>query len=189
MGNLNFLIFLSRACRKLIPRGESSSRNRFKNEYVEGRRIDMKNLQRQGIIPWLLLGVMGILCIVFSRTMTNVVEIILGIGLILAGAGGVIGWWQQGRSRSRNDLITLLVAAAGIALGIWILTHLNSFDKILNVILGVGLILAGLQYVLANWKTMGLNAEIIMAGLAVVLGVVILVSTPRRCLSCWRASA
>ena len=67
------------------------------------------------------------------------------------------------------------MAAAGIALGIWILTHLNSFDKILNVILGVGLILAGLQYVVVNWKTMGLNTEIIMAGLAVVLGVVILV--------------
>ena len=38
-----------------------------------------------------------------------------------------------------------------------------------------GLILAGVQYVVVNWKTMGLNAEIIMAGLAVVLGVVILV--------------
>lgn len=133
----------------------------------------MDKLQRQGILPWILLGVLGILCIIFSRTMTNVVEIILGIGLILAGLGGVVGWWQQGRNR--NDLVSLLAAAAGIALGIWILTHLDSFDRILNIIIGVGLIISGVQHLIINWKTLSLNTVTIMAGLSVILGIVILV--------------
>ena len=135
----------------------------------------MNMLKRQGILSWILLGVLGLLCIIFSKTMTNVVEIILGIGLILVGLGSAIGWWQQGRSRSRNDLIVLLVAVGAIALGIWILTHLKSFDRILNIVIGAGLIIAGVQHLILNWKTLALNTITVMAGLAVVLGIVILV--------------
>ncbi len=133
----------------------------------------MDKMQRQGILPWILLGVLGILCIIFSRTMTSVVEVILGVGLILAGLGGIAEWWQKGRSR--NDLVSLLASAAGIALGIWILTHLNSFDHILNIIIGVGLIISGLQHLVINWKTLALDTVTIMAGLSVILGIVILV--------------
>ena len=134
----------------------------------------MKQLNTADAARWAVPGILGLLLVIFAKSLTSAAEVILGIGLILAGATGVISWWQTRAARRTDGTMVLIGSVLGIGLGLWILTHLHTFDAVLKFILGALLILAGGQWLLLNRRTLGLNLITVLAGLSVVLGIVIL---------------
>ena len=97
---------------------------------------------------WLILGALGILLIINRRFALNIAYIIFAIGLMLAGVASVIGWWED-RRLGNEELVSLVSGIAMFVIGLWIIRNPNSFDKIINVLIGLVLIVT-----CASWLSM-----------------------------------
>lgn len=134
----------------------------------------MKNVNKQAALTWLIPAVAGLILIIFARGLTSAIEAILGIGLILAGASGIAGWWKERGTRRESSIVMLIGAVLGMALGIWILTHLHAFDNLLNYVIGGVMIFIGLQWFFMNREGLGLNVVTLLSAALVILGVFVI---------------
>ena len=134
----------------------------------------MPKLSSSDSVRWVIPGILGLVLIIFARQLTDAIVILLGVGLILGGASGLISWWQTRQTKKADSLVMLAISVLAIALGIWIVTHVNGFKDAIRYIVGALLILTGLQWFYFNRTAFGLNGVTVMAALCVVLGIVII---------------
>ena len=133
--------------------------------------------EKSGIAPWLVLGILGILLILGQRAFKNLLYALVGIGLMPPRAAGIWHWWQS-RSRSSEAISSLLGSIVFFLVGLWIVTHPTTFDRILNVAIGLVLIICG-----AMWFSRGLHlgrspVVLALAGGEVLLGLIIALNSP-----------
>lgn len=123
---------------------------------------------------WLLTIILGLVLLIFARALTKAVGGIIAVGMILAGAAGLISWWQSRDGKGSGDMVSLVGSAIILIFGVWALLNLTSFTNILRYVAGGLLILFGAQRLYTNRKTFALNAVTITAGISLVLGIIVL---------------
>ncbi len=132
----------------------------------------MTNNQNIGNVSrWLIIGALGILLIVAQHLAKTLVYIIFAVGLMLAGGAGALSWWKN-RSLERGELVNLVASAALFIVGLWILRNPDGFDKIINVIIGLVLIVAGVYWLNLS-RTASDRLMSILSIVSIVLGVII----------------
>ena len=134
---------------------------------------------------WLILGALGILLIINRRFALNIAYIIFAIGLMLAGAASAFGWWER-RGLGNDDMVGLVSGIAMFVVGLWIIRNPNSFDKIINVLIGLVLIVTGASWLNENNRTTQDNLVRILSIVAIVVGIMITFS---RAATGWIATA
>lgn len=106
--------------------------------------FDNKNA---GILSrWVILGILGLFLLFFRQTAKNIVYAVFGIGLMLAGAASVYGWWQA-RKDGMEDLIGVAGGIAMFIVGLWIMRNPGTFDRIINMIIGIVLVVSGVNWI------------------------------------------
>ncbi len=133
----------------------------------------MKNARKTNIIYSLLLGLLGIALIVFQTTAKHVVYAVIGIGLIAAALIGLIGWFQLGDRRNASHISQLLGSIVLGLMGLWILTHASGFDKLINWIIGIVLIVTGVQWLIRNRGPFRSKAVSVLAVISILIGVIV----------------
>ena len=121
---------------------------------------------------WVILGALGLLLIVAQRLAKDIVYTVFAIGLLMAGGAGVFGWWQT-RSVQRDNLLSLAGSAAMIVVGLWILRNPETFDEVVNIIIGLVLIVAGVYWLSFSLKPVRNTLMIVLGAVAIILGVII----------------
>ena len=143
------------------------------------------NKDAGGIIRWVLLGVLGLVLIINRRFALNIVYVIFGIGLMLVGISSLVGWWQN-RAYQQDDLFSLLGGIALFVIGLWVFRNPSSFDKIINVLIGLVMIVTGVNWLSVNAQGTRDRLMKILSIVAIVLGVMIAFS---RAATGWIATA
>ena len=121
---------------------------------------------------WLLLGALGILLIINRRFALNIAYIIFAIGLMLAGVASVIGWWED-RRLGNEELVSLVSGIAMFVIGLWIIRNPNSFDKIINVLIGLVLIVTCASWLSMNGQSDQNKLMRILSIVGIVVGILI----------------
>ena len=96
------------------------------------------------LLYWIILGILGLIIIIGQQFIKEVLLRIIGIGLIAATALGVYSWWKEG-DRSPQRIALLIGLVAVFALGWWITINPALFDKVINVVIGLIVIIMGVQ--------------------------------------------
>ena len=130
------------------------------------------NKNAGSISRWAILGILGIFLIFFRHYAKSIVYAVFAIGLMLAGAASVYGWWQAHRTGA-DDLIGLASGAAMLIAGLWILRNPGSFDRIINMIIGIVLIISGINWLNRASHETGSKTMLIMSIVSIVAGVII----------------
>ena len=135
----------------------------------------MKKGNKGNMLSWLVLGLVGVLTIIFKTQVKNVLYIIAGAGLMVMAAISIISC-IRGKSKDKNTVIQLAGSAILFIIGLLILCNPSAFDKFINIIIGVVIALAGLM-----WLFKGLKAKdvltIVLGAIAVILGIFIAVNS------------
>ena len=134
---------------------------------------------------WLILGALGILLIINRRFALNIAYIIFAIGLMLAGVASVIGWWED-RRLGNEELVSLVSGIAMFVIGLWIIHNPNSFDKIINVLIGLVLIVTCASWLSMNGHSDQNKLMRILSIVGIVVGILITFS---RAATGWIATA
>ena len=142
------------------------------------------NKNASSISRWVILGILGIFLIFFRRFALNIVYAVVAVGLMLVGVASVYVWWEDHRA-GMNDLLSLAGGLAIFAVGLWILRNPGSFDRILNMIIGVVLIVAGVNW-LNRSRASGSRLMTVLSAVAIVAGILIAFS---RSATGWIATA
>ena len=124
---------------------------------------------------WVILGILGIFLVFYRHFALNIIYIVFAIGLMLAAAAGVYGWWQA-RKAGKDDVIGLVSSAVMFVVGLWILRNPNSFDRIINMIIGVVLIVSGANWLNTNSHETGNKLMSVLSIVAIIVGVIIATS-------------
>jgi len=125
-------------------------------------------------VYWILLAVLGLLMIIFHRVAANVIPVIAGVGLIVIGAIGLLGWWTMRSDRSANVIGQFIGALLMVFFGIWALSHPNTFSRLINIAAAVILIWSCVQNLMVNRQLLRDKVIAVVCIGGVVLGVVIL---------------
>ena len=116
--------------------------------------------------------VVGVLLMIFKKDSLNVILIISGVLLAIAGAIVVISGLKE------KMTVTIVIGAVFLALGIAMVALPNLFSDILMILLAVMFILFGIAGVLSTFDSEGeLASKIIslaIAALMIVAGIIIL---------------
>ncbi len=120
-------------------------------------------------MTWIILGLLGILMIAAQQTIKNAFYVVMAAGLILAGAAGVAAWWQE-KPKSPGGLALLIAHIALCCIGIWIVLNPAAFDVMINLLIGLVLIVSGVQWLLRG-LTIGDRVIAVLAVISVLLGV------------------
>ncbi|MBQ8160817.1 MAG: DUF308 domain-containing protein [Clostridia bacterium] len=128
------------------------------------------------LISWLILLVLGLMLIVGRNIVKDALYIIFAAGLIISAAAGIFGWWKE-KKKSRDAIVNLLGCLCLLGIGIWILTRPSEFDTFLNVLIGLVLMVTGVQ-----WLIRGLRGErdtlmIVLGAISLILGLIIACSS------------
>ena len=107
----------------------------------------MKVLNKSNQASWLILGILGLVLILGRNAFKNILYVLVGIGLIVAAAAGLAGWWQNQKT-DRRGRINLAACAAMLIAGIWFVTHPKAIDTLLNVLIGLALVIFGIVWIL-----------------------------------------
>ena len=121
---------------------------------------------------WLILAVLGVVIILGRQLAKNIVYTIIGAGLILVAAAGVADWWKE-KSTKPEALSRLIGSVVFCAIGLWILLNPGAFDTLLNVVIGLVLIVAGLIWFARGWKLGKDGLILTLSAIAVILGLII----------------
>ncbi|MBQ4436150.1 MAG: DUF308 domain-containing protein [Clostridia bacterium] len=136
-------------------------------------------------LRWVILGVLGVLLIVNRRFALNIAYAIFAIGLMLAGILNAYGWWEA-RKAQHNDPIDLLSGIVLFVVGLWILRNPSSFDRIINMIIGIVLLVSGAKWLIVNKQTNNDKTMSVLSIIAIAAGLVIAMS---RAATGWLATA
>ena len=134
----------------------------------------MNALKKTDKAYWLLLGLLGLLVIIFHRQVGGLLTTLAGIGLVVVGVIGLIGWWGMREDKSANVIGQLVGALLLVGFGIWALTHRASFTGLLNIAAAAILIWTCIQRLVAikGFKLDKVTATVCVVG--IVLGALIL---------------
>ena len=130
------------------------------------------NKNAAGISRWVILGILGLFLLFFRQSAKSIVYAVFAIGLMLAGVASVVGWWQEHKVGT-DDLFSLGGGVALFIFGIWIFRNPGSFDRILNMIAGVVLVICGINWMNRNAGANGSKAMSILSIVAIVAGIII----------------
>ena len=131
--------------------------------------------RRGNLVTWLILGVLGVLLIAFRETIKDIFYIVMGVGLILAAVSSLVSWWKN-RQYRKTDISSVLGSAVLLVIGIWIITNPARFDSLINWVIGIILIVTGLQWVIRGWN-LGRDILMICIGvIPVILGIIVIAS-------------
>ena len=132
------------------------------------------NKNAGNLFRWVILGILGIFLVFSGHSALNIVYAVFAIGLMLAAAAGIYGWWQA-RKAGMDDLVGVISSIVMFIVGLWILRNPNSFDRIINMVIGIVLIVSG-----ANWLSINSRAGdrlmSVLSIIAIVVGVFIALS-------------
>ena len=132
--------------------------------------FDNKNA---GILSrWVILGILGLFLLFFRQTAKNIVYAVFGIGLMLAGAASVYGWWQA-RKDGMEDLIGVAGGIAMFIVGLWIMRNPGTFDRIINMIIGIVLVVSGVNWINRANQGSGNKTMYILSIVSIVVGIII----------------
>ena len=124
------------------------------------------------ILYWLALLVLGILMIIGHQEFKEILYQITGIGLIAVAVIGGVSWWRSG-DHSAAGMIGLLYNIGFLLLGIWIVSHPAGFDKLVNLVIALVVIILGLHLFYRGWQ-FDRSVPAMAAGvIAVIIGIVI----------------
>lgn len=132
----------------------------------------MKNHNKSNLVSWLILLVLGLMLIIGRKLVKDALYIVFAVGLILSAAAGILGWWKE-KNRSKDAILNLLGCLALLGIGIWILTNPVAFDTLLNVLIGLVLMVTGVQWLIRGYKQGKDMLIMIMGGISLVLGLII----------------
>ena len=121
---------------------------------------------------WLIIGALGLLLIIANHLAKTIVYTLFAAGLILAGGAGAYGWWKGGTA-DRDDKVSLLGSIALVIVGVWILLNSDTFDKIINVVIGLVLIVTGVYRLALNKQAVQDRLLTILSVVSIVLGLII----------------
>lgn len=120
---------------------------------------------------WLILAALGLALIIGNNLAQDIIGKILAVGLILTAGSGIYGWWKE-KSKAPEAITSLLGNAVICLIGLWILLNTQRFISLINVVIGVVIIIIGIQNLYRGYK-LGLKLHMILAGLAIVLGIIV----------------
>ncbi len=129
-------------------------------------------MKKTNDFSWLIIGLVGVLLIVGQKFIKNALYMVMALGLIAAAVANIQRWWRD-RDRSVDGIVRLLGSLAMLGIGIWILFHPTAFDTIINVLIGLILIITGVVWIVRGFRMGRDMVVIVMAAIAVVLGLLI----------------
>ncbi|MBR4459103.1 MAG: DUF308 domain-containing protein [Clostridia bacterium] len=134
----------------------------------------MKKENAGNILTYGVMGILGVLLIIFRNNLANTVFKIVGIGLIVAGALGLISALTNKKPAAGTAQTGLVGSAAMVGIGIWLLSNPNGFLNTANFVIGAVVIVVGAMMILQDRKVgannnMLLGAGLIALGIAVIL--------------------
>ncbi len=132
----------------------------------------MKKFGSYGI-SWLVLGLVGLFLIFFQRPLKNILYIVVGIGMLGSAVAGIFAWFQD-RSRSAGSVSEVVTYVVLALLGLWILTHRYTFDRLINMVIGMLMIVSGVSWLIRNNGFEGGRLIALLAVIGVVLGLVVM---------------
>ena len=130
------------------------------------------NKDAGNVTRWVVLGALGIFMIVAQRLAKDVIYIAFGIALVLAALSGAYDWWQHRSAEGGNQLVELLGSIALAVIGLWIFRNPDDFDSVVNVIIGLVLIVAGIYWLSLSRPVKDTLTTVLSIG-AIVLGIII----------------
>ncbi len=133
----------------------------------------MKKTNVSGILSYLIMGALGLILIIFRKSVDTWLFRAAGIGLIVAGALGVIGGWSMRGERNGKITGEFIAAIAMIAVGIWIVSNPVAFKTTINFIVGAILVVVGAVMLIRNRQD-GQSSPV-MAGSVMLLGAIVIV--------------
>ena len=160
----------TRLCGMIKPVPDAPIKNENKEVSFIMNSLKMNNDK----VYWILLAVLGLLMIIFHRVAANVIPVIAGVGLIVIGAIGLLGWWTMRSDRSANVIGQFIGALLMVFFGIWALSHPNTFSRLINIAAAVILIWSCVQNLMVNRQLLRDKVIAVVCIGGVVLGVVIL---------------
>ncbi len=119
-----------------------------------------------------VLGILGLLLIVWPGATLTIVCKLAAIALLLVAAAGIYTWFKD-RSTKPADLARLIGSAAAVIVGLWILFNTTSFEKLIPVVLGIVMIIYGALELYKAYKGGKNPVSMALAGIAVVLGLIV----------------
>ncbi len=131
----------------------------------------MKN-GKKNISSLIVLGILGILLIVWPGATLNLVCKLAGIALVLVAACGIYTWLKD-KSKKPADLARLIGSAAAALFGIWIFFNTASFEKLIPTLLGIVMIIYGALELYKAYKGGKNPVSMALAAVAVVLGLIV----------------
>ncbi len=128
---------------------------------------------RTNMLYWVLMGLVGLIMIIFRWQAKHLLYLMLGIGMLVTAGTGVAGWYQERKAGLPNGLIQLAGCVILAFLGVWVLTHAGAFDRLLNRVIGIVLIVTGVQWLLRNQGLAGSRPIALMACACIILGLLV----------------
>ncbi len=122
-----------------------------------------------GKVSWLILGILGLLLIIGHNAFKDALYIVLGIGLIVAAAVGLYGWWKS--RKAGGSLTDGIISAVMLIVGIWIVSNPGRFDSLINRLIGIALIIVGALWIWQGIKPQKDTVTLILGVIAVLIGV------------------
>ena len=142
----------------------------------------MKNVIKNYTVGSLACMIAGVILLIDPHIITNILNSVIGILLIVGGALGTVGFIV---AKSRNDggasIISLLGSLALVFCGIVVFSHKNLLETLLMFALGIFLISSGVPKIIAaselrNRGADGWTAPFMTSCLTTLLGIVIIIS-------------
>ena len=132
----------------------------------------MKKTDKGNWITWLILLAVGVLLIIGKDLVKDALYMVAAIGLILASVVGAVSWWRE-KPHQVGEMPGLLGYIVTLVAGIWILTNPGTFDRLLNVLIGLILIGSGIQWFFRARKFGGDRMIMVISVMTVILGLII----------------
>ena len=130
----------------------------------------MKN--KGNTLSWIILAALGLFLVIGHNAALDIVCKVVAAGLVLTAASGVYGWWKT-KSKAPDAIASLLGSVLFCVIGLWIFFKTDSFVRLINVVLGLVMIITGAYNLYREWKFSRNPVILVLAGLAVVAGIVI----------------
>ncbi len=131
----------------------------------------MKN-GRKNISSLAILGLLGLLLIVWPGATLTIVCKLAAVALLLVAAAGVYTWFKD-KSSKPADLARLAGSAVACVAGLWILFNTASFEKLIPTVLGIVMIIYGALELYKAYKAGKNPVSMALAGVAIALGLIV----------------
>ena len=131
----------------------------------------MKN-GKKNITSLIVLGLLGLLLIVWPGATLNIVCKLVGIALLLAAASGIYTWLKE-KAKGPVRLARLIGSAAAAVFGLWILFNTAAVEKLIPTVLGIVMIIYGALELYKAYKGGKNPVSMALAAGAIVLGLIV----------------